>query len=168
MQTITISGDIGTGKTTLARWLASYIRWDYINAADIYFQLQKSIQVIATLNREVDENIRTMAKTAHHLIIDGHYQGWNLREMDSVYRILVVCDPEILNARIAIRCGNDSEKIKNEEERKYKLFADFKQTYGDIDYLNESYYSLIVINDGSEVSMYTEVYKKVEKDVLSK
>ena len=150
---IAISGDIGTGKTTLAENLAEKLGWKHINAGD-YFRkwhkensipLEESEKVPEDMDRAFDRDFANQMKTSKNTVFESRLAGWLARDLKKVYKILVITDFGEAMKRVANRDAISVEEAKKKAiERSSSHKEKFKKLYGAIDYLNPKYFNLVV------------------------
>lgn len=150
---IAISGDIGTGKTTLAENLANKMGWKHLNAGD-YFRkwhedkeipLAESEKVPEEVDRAFDKDFQEKMKTSAMTIFESRLAGWLARDFPEVFRILCITNFDVAMARVAKRDGISIEEASEKSrERSLALEEKFNTLYGVSDYLNPKYFNLIV------------------------
>lgn len=150
---IAISGDIGTGKTTLAKNLARKLEWIHINAGD-YFRkwhkennipLEESEKVPEEVDIAFDKNFQEKMRTSSNTIFESRLAGWLARDFGEVYKILVTSDSNEAMKRVAERDGISIDEAKRRaRERSKSHHEKFKRLYGASDYLNPKYFNLVV------------------------
>src|SRR5258708_9777383 len=142
LKNIVISGEIGTGTSTLATGLAEKLQWKMISFGD-YFRayvkennipLWNKLEVPAQWEYKMDSEFHQKLESEEHLVVDGHYQGYLSRDLDTVYRILLICDPQIARMRILKRSHTHKETSETILKRRQGLRDSFKKLYGDTDY----------------------------------
>jgi cytidylate kinase len=150
---IVISGDIGTGKSSLGRSLAKKLGWKY-EAISTFFRDYQRRNAIALVDWaavpdpikvEYDMRFRESIRTTPHVVFVGHYQGWNAKDCDNTFRILLKADTSVIAERIKHRVRNGiPDDLAAEEKRAVQLKDVFKKLYGDDDYLNPAYFHLVI------------------------
>ncbi len=150
---ISISGDIGTGKTTLANNLAKKLKWNYINAGEFFrkwhkdngVSLEETKQIPEEIDRKVEKDFQDQMQTKTNTIFESRLAGWLAKDMPDAFKILCVADFDTAMKRMAGR-----EKISVDEarekgaERSKALAEKFDILYGAKDYLDPKYYNLVV------------------------
>ena len=99
IKNITISGRIGTGKSTLAKRLAQYLGWDVLGGGEIIrrFTKEQGLHIRDTRKRPDDfdilleERIKKTLSTQKNHIVEGHLAAFDAQGIDGVFKILVVC-----------------------------------------------------------------------------
>lgn len=150
---IIVSGDVGTGKSTLTLNLARQLGWEFIFAGDFFRQYAKDkgidlwdkLKVDQKFEYEVDDKLLGMAKIRKEIIIEGHYQGWRTRDLNTSFRVKTICDPDVaLHRTIKRRDHTHLETDQDVIKRREGLKSAFKKLYGNDDYLNNKFFNLIV------------------------
>ena len=150
---IAISGDIGTGKTTLAKNLAKKLGWEHINAGD-YFRkwhlennipLEMSEKVPEKIDRAFDEDFKRKMKNSKNTVFESRLAGWLAKDFNDTFKILVVADFDKAMERVSGRDGISFDEARaNALERSNSHKKKFKNLYGAVDYLNPNYFNLVV------------------------
>lgn len=164
IKNITISGRIGTGKSTLAKRLAQYLGWDVLGGGEIIrrFTKEQGLHIRDTRKRPDDfdilleERIKKTLSTQKNHIVEGHLAAFDAQGIDGVFKILVVCrnkdGKEKTSVRIDRLMNRDNmsvEKAKEEIiEREKQNLEKYRKLYVNNDpdwvYWDEKYYDLIV------------------------
>lgn len=158
---IVISGEIGTGTSTLAKSLAEKLGWKMISFGDFFRQYVKEqniplwdkLKVPQEWEYKTDTEFHKKLETEENLVVDGHYQGFLSKDLDYVYRILLFCDPQIAQERILKRSHTHAETPETILKRRQGLRDSFKKLYGDADYFDPKLFHLVIdtgINDTEE------------------
>ena len=150
---IAISGDIGTGKTTLARALGEKLGWQHLSAGE-YFRkwheehgipLEHTGKVPPEVDKAIDFGFQEQMQTKKHIIFESRLAGWLSRDFPGVYRILCVTDFEVAMERVAKRDRISVEEAKEKsQERSKALEEKFYNLYGTNDFLDPKYFNLVV------------------------
>lgn len=147
---ITVSGQIGSGSTTLAKGLAQSLGFEYVSVGEIFRKLvaAKNLPLITSLpaswDYQMEKQLKKRLQNEEGLVIEGHYQGWNAKDLINTFRILVKCDPKVSAERVKQRTGNLPETPNEIAVRKQKHQQIFKERYGNDDFLNPKYYHLVI------------------------
>lgn len=150
---IVISGDIGTGTSTLATGLSQKLGWPVLTFGQLFRQFVKDnniplwdkMAVPAEWEYKTDQLFHEKLKNEEHLIVDGHYQAWLNRDQKHVFRILLTLDPEVASQRILQRVDHmHTETPETIQKRREGLKTSFKKLYGAADYFNPQLFDLII------------------------
>ena len=164
IRNITISGRIGTGKTTLAKHLADILGWSVLDGGKIFRKLshEKGHHIKDTYKRPdrfdiaYEERIKKLLKEEENHIIESHLAGFDAQGIGGVYKILVICRNEDGKDKTSVRIDrlmnreNISVKEAKEEviEREKQNLEKFRRLYAknnpDWVYWDDKYYDLIV------------------------
>ena len=149
---IVVSGDIGTGTSTLTLSLAKKLDWDYLSAGDIfrkYFKennipLWKKSAIPDDFDKKVDYDFFEKMKTEKNLVVDSHYGGWFAKNLDYTFKILLTTDKEISSKRIIEREHTHNETLEDIEKRRQQLKKKFKKLYSNDDYEDPKIFDLVI------------------------
>lgn len=149
---IVVSGDVGTGTTTLAKGLAKKLGWKYLAAGDVFrdYAKKKKIQlwnkeaVPDQFERKVDREMVEKLISENGYVLDGHYTGWFARNLAYVFRILLTCERKIATDRMLARDHTHKENVEDIEKRRSGLYAKFKKLYSTDNYEDPKYFHLII------------------------
>ena len=149
---IVVSGDVGTGTSTLALGLAKKLGWKHLSAGDIfrpYFKKQniplwKKSEIPDSFDKEVDHDFFEKMKNDEHIVFDSHYSGWFARDLDNVLRILLTADKKVATNRILNRRRSYKETAEEIEKRRHELRAKFKKLYSGENYEDTKYFHLVI------------------------
>jgi cytidylate kinase len=164
IKNITISGRIGTGKTTLANHLGDTLGWSVLDGGKLFRKITKDLGTnIKETNARPDsfdlayeENVKKLLREEKNQIIQSHLAGFDAQGIQGVYKILVICRDEEGNDKVDIRIDRlmnrdniDLEKAKEEIiEREKQNLEKFRRLYASNDqnwlYWDERYYDLVV------------------------
>jgi cytidylate kinase len=136
---IALSGDVGTGTTTLGRNLASTLGWRHVNAGE-YFRawhrergipLEQTQQIPESLDRELDERFARDMATQVEVVFESHLAGWLAKGLHQSLKILCTADRSVAMERIAQREGwSIKEATKYSMLRTTRLNEKFQHLYG--------------------------------------
>lgn len=152
IQNIVISGEIGTGTSTLARGLAEKLGWKMISFGDYFRQYVKDqniplwdkLKVPPEWEYKMDADFHQKLETENSLVVDGHYQGFLSRDLGNIFRILLICDPDIAQQRILRRSHTHTETVETIIKRRQGLKDSFKKLYGDADYFDPRFFNTVI------------------------
>lgn len=164
IRNITVSGRIGTGKTTLAEHLAERLGWSVLDGGKIFRKLthEMGVHIKDTHKRPDDfdvayeERIKKMLREESGHIIQSHLAGFDAQGIKGVFKILVICrnnegkdKTSVRIDRLMNRDGISVEEAKEEViEREKQNLEKFRRLYAKNDsswvYWDEKYYDLVV------------------------
>ncbi len=164
IKNITVSGRIGTGKTTLANHLADALGWDVLDGGKIFRKLthEMGLRIKDTHKRHdsfdiaYEERIKKLLKEEDNHIIQSHLAGFDAQGVDGVFKILLICRNSEGKDKTSIRVDRlmNRDNISAEEakedviEREKQNLEKFRRLYAKNDpnwvYWDEKYYDLIV------------------------
>ncbi len=161
---ITISGTLGSGKSTVAKIVAKQLKYNYYYTGNLMRVLaeKKGLTLVEftelrennpTINLELDEYQKKIGKNEDNFVLDGHL-GF-LFVPDSI-KIFLKCSPVVAAARIqkSIKEGDDQrlqEGLKDDEKSILEILkkrneAENKQykTLYNINFEDETHYDLVI------------------------
>lgn len=150
---IAISGDIGTGKSTLGRSLAEKLDWRYISGGEHirHWYKENGIdfaeinRVPEEVDRELEADFKQKMEVGSETIFESRLAGWLSKDMKDVFKVLCVTDFEVAMERVSKREGIGLEEAKRASKTRAEgLIAKFKKLYGVDDFLDEKYFDLVV------------------------
>ena len=164
IKNITISGRLGTGKTTLANHLAQVLGWEVLDGGKIFrkyakemgFHIKDKDKIPDSFDRTFEDRVKKLLTDKKHHVIQAHLAGYIGQGIKGVYKILVVCNDEEGKDQRSVRIDRlmnrdlmSTKEVKQEvEEREEKLLQKFKKLYVGDDpnwvYWDEKYYDLVV------------------------
>jgi len=165
---ITISGLVGSGKTTVAKALVNSLDLTHVQAGSVFREMARekgmSLQefsVVAEKDKNfdelVDERQKELAKQGN-VVIDGRLSGWLI---DADLKIWLKARLEERVKRVAKREGKDYETalIETKEREKSELKR-YKKLYG-IDLNDLSPYDFIINTELWEAEVIVETIKNL-------
>ena len=168
---ITISGLIGSGKTTVAKALAEKLMLRHVQAGMVFREMAKergmSLQEFSKLaekdksfDRLVDERQKELAKQGN-VVIDGRLSGWLI---DADLKIWLKASLDERAKRVAKRENKDYETaLKETRERERSELKRYKEIYG-IDLNDLSPYDFVINTELWSAEVIVETIKNlVEK-----
>jgi cytidylate kinase len=164
IRNITISGRIGTGKSTLANSLSESLGWSVLDGGKIFRKISKQLGISIVdktkipdkLDVEFEEKVKQMLIQGKHQIVQSHLAGFVAQGVSGIYKILVVCEDENGEDKASIRIDRlmnrdllSSEQAKNDvHKREEEHLKKFRRLYVHNDpdwvYWDPKYYDLIV------------------------
>ncbi len=154
IRVITLTGEVATGKSTIARALLSKLPgWEQANTGAKFREICQargmSIQEVSFLpddiHREVDTWQQDIAQTGSNLIIEGRLAGWLTRDMLHVFRVYCWTQLDVRVARYIQREQTSEAEAKAAIEYRDSHDAlKYRRMYDLVDYRDPSFYSLIL------------------------
>ena len=164
IRNITISGRIGTGKTTLAEHLARELKWNSLDGGKIFRKLTHEMgeHIKDTLKRPdsldlaYEEKIKKLLTEEDNHVIQSHLAGFDAQGIKGVFKILVICRNEEGKDKTSVRIdrlmNRDSLSLDDAKEevieREKQNLEKFRRLYAKNDknwvYWDEKYYDLVV------------------------
>lgn len=164
-KSIVISGPIASGTSTTAKALSEKLNLKYIAVGEFFRQyaiehkipLYDKEQIPDDLDRKVDEEVTKLAQKGG-VVVDGDYIGYFTRDMNSVLKVLLVCDEQTRIKRALARQSTHKETGEEIKLRQEGLDQKFRKLYADENFLNPKFFDLVIdtANTSSE-----EVVKKI-------
>lgn len=152
-QNIALSGDVGTGTTTLGRNLASTLSWEHVNAG-AYFRayhrekgipLEKVHEIPEEVDRELDARFKYDMEHKQKYVFESHLAGWLARDFAHTFKILCITDEKVAMERIAAREGWDVDyAAKYSIERTVGLNEKFLKLYGVSNPYEPEFFDLVI------------------------
>ncbi|MFN3804559.1 MAG: (d)CMP kinase [Pyrobaculum sp.] len=168
MVVIAVSGQPGSGKTTIAREIANILKLPMASSGSIFrelaakygmdfLQFHKYAESRAEIDKMVDSIAVERAKEGD-VVLEGHLTAWLVKPYADVC-IYLKADREVRARRIAIRDGRQPEEALREvEEREELNRRRYLAIYG-IDIRDLSIFDLVLdtsylsINDAVRISL---------------
>lgn len=164
IRNITISGRIGTGKTTLAEHLARELNWNSLDGGKIFRKLTHEMgehikdthKRPDSLDLAYEEKIKKLLKEEDNHVIQSHLAGFDAQGIKGVFKILVICRNEEGKDKTSVRIdrlmNRDSLSLDDAKEevieREKQNLEKFRRLYAKNDknwvYWDEKYYDLVV------------------------
>lgn len=174
MAIITIGGNIGTGKSTLARRLANTLSYEYIYTGQTFRDLAKkkglSIEDFyaemknnSKLEREIDERQAKLMREKDNLVVQGRV-AWYFAKLSpfQVFNVFLTVDPMVGAERVAQRPESKGKTVR--EVARGNIFREttererYKMLYEIQNHLDPRHYDFML--DTSKLTE-DEVFKKV-------
>ncbi len=150
---IAISGDSGTGTTTLAKNLAEKLGWKYFNTGQVvraWYQehnipLEEATKIPEELDRQFEATGQERMKSESGLVFEARLAGWLSKDFPDVLRILCVADEETRMQRVARRENMTLEEARHKtNKRSQELQEKFEKLYGVKDTFDPQYFEIII------------------------
>lgn len=173
---ITLTGDLGSGKSSLAKRLCDYFQADYYSTGSAQrklaekrgvstLELNRMAQSDPSIDREIDSIFESLSEDHKNYIVDSR-MAWHF--LPRSFKLRLTVDPEIGAERIlgdqkrTMEGYEDvSEALEMIRKRKSSERSRFLNYYG-VDTENEKNYDLIV--DTTNMS-HTDVFEKVRSAI---
>ena len=162
---IVVSGEIGSGTTTLAQRLARKLGWKFLSVGSLFRQyhldqgipLWNKLAVPLEFERKTDKTILEKLKKDKNLVIEGHYQGYLASDLVNVYKILLICDQKISLQRVLKRDHTHKETEDKVQERSIQIELQFKKLYGGGDFRNKKLFNLVINTSEKNIQETVEI-----------
>lgn len=176
---ITVSGDAGTGTTTLAKHLSRTLSLPYSHAGAIFRQLaeQRKISLLdlikstehdLSLDQYVESELLKLMQSHADLIIEGRltsYQAW--KHHIPSFRILLIASPHVQAKRISEREGTDYEQtLIDVQYRDHQDWSRYQKLYGITIDQQTTWNSLVVNTDDLSIDETFQTCLQAIKAVL--
>lgn len=156
---ITISGDIGSGKSTVAKLLVADLDYSYLSTGAIQRQIAKDLGMTTlelnklsendrTIDDKIDNYTRNLTNSSEDYIVDSRL-AWHF--IPSSYKVYLRCEDKIASQRIY----DDKTRISDEQskdilfllgkikDRRMSEKERFQELYG-IDFSDLSNYDQVI------------------------
>jgi cytidylate kinase len=149
---IVVAGDVGTGTTTLAKSLSSKLNWKYLSTGELYrsyvqehnIPLWDHLSVPDEVDKQIDSEFIYKVKNEKNIVFDTHYGGYFSKDLDSVLRVLLICDPSLAEKRIIHRRHTHNENIHEIRKRRKENLKKFHKLYSAENPLDPKFFDLII------------------------
>ncbi len=171
---ITVSGEAGSGKSTISKKLAEKLGLEHLSAGKIFREIAEKrkmsllqLHKLAEENREIDEEVDGKIRkeaSKGNVIVEGRLTGWILREK-ALLKIFLKAPKEERALRIARRDNKTMEEaLKDIEEREESNLKRYKEHYG-IDAKDLEIYDIIINTSQWDVDKIVELLEKAIKNM---
>jgi predicted cytidylate kinase len=170
---IAISGDIGTGKSTLAKMLSQKLGFKYISTGEFFrkwyqdhnLNISEVDQIPEELDRKIDSEYQNLMKVGEAAIFESRLAGYLAKDIPTIYKVLCVTDPEEAIRRVAQREHTTFAQAKEQsDKRSQDLIKKFERLYGVGDFLSPKYFDLMInTTNKPPEQVLTEVLEQMEK-----
>ena len=150
---ITISGDIGTGKSTLGRLLAEKLGWQYLSAGNFFrdwykskgMDVSKVYGIPEKEDRKMEESFKKQMEEKQNVIFESRLAGWLAKDYPETLKVLCIVEEEEAYKRVAKRDSVSEEEAKELSNQRSKDLKDkFEKLYGVSDFLDAKYFDLVI------------------------
>ncbi|MFB6125504.1 MAG: (d)CMP kinase [Halanaeroarchaeum sp.] len=151
---ITISGPIGSGKSTAAAALAEELGYEYVSGGDIFrsladergytpLEFNKLAEEDDQIDRDLDRRLRETARENDDLVLESRLSGWMAGDYADL-RVWLDAPEEVRAARVADREETPLEEARRTLHARAESEVHRYRTYYDIDFTDRSIYDLAV------------------------
>ncbi len=154
LKNITISGDIGTGTTTLSKKLAQILDWEYLNAGEYFRKYQRDHnipfentgEIPEEVDKELDYSYQDLMKTQSNTIFESHLAGWLAKDLSETLKVLLTCDFDEAMKRVSQRENISVEEATELSEKRGIALHNikFKKLYGVENCFDPEYFDLVI------------------------
>lgn len=159
IRNITISGDIGTGTTTLGKALAKELGWHFLEGGEIFANIHKDLGISEEevlkrpdkIDVAFDKKIRGLLSNNVHQVIESHLGGYNAKGIPGIFTIRLICEEngqdreDIRSQRVAKRDSISIEKARAQALLRERGNREkYERVYGVNPYLDESLYAITI------------------------
>jgi CMP/dCMP kinase len=154
MRMLTLSGEIGSGKSSVARALVAILPgWRILNTGQLFRDYCTarglSIQQVGALpddvHRDFDRHQRDLLLTEMQLVLEGRLAGWLARDLDDVLRVYCDAPLEVRVQRYAAREGCPAElALRDIQHRDGHDLTRYRSLYGVEDYRDRAFYNTVI------------------------
>ena len=150
---IAISGDIGTGKSTLARLLSEKLNWEYISAGNYFREWYKSKGMDVSKvygipeeeDRKMEASFQKEMQEKDGVVFESRLAGWLAKDYSQTLKVLCTVSDNEAYKRVAKRDSvTEEEAEKLSKQRAGDLVDKFTKLYGVSDFLDEKYFDLVI------------------------
>lgn len=162
---ITVSGRIASGSTTLAKKLAEHKGWKHMEGGEIFWENVRGKLNLSPKDTNLrpdaedqlfDDSLKKILKEEKDIVLETKLAGYFAREMEDVFKILVICEDaegvdqtqiridrlvnrekmSVLDAKTEVL-----EREKNDIEKWCRLYAAADPNWT---YWNDKYYDIVI------------------------
>ncbi|MEF8848767.1 MAG: AAA family ATPase [Candidatus Thermoplasmatota archaeon] len=176
MVTITISGEVGSGKTTVGKKLSEKTGYEYVYSGMIFRKLaEEHDKTLAEfgeyceknekIDKQLDEYQLNILKNKDDIIVEGRLAGWlAFKNKINSLKIFLTADLEERTRRVIKREKGDIEKRKKKIISREKSEQNRYKKYYDIDIKDRSIYDLVIdTTDKTSDEIVDLIYKKIKE-----
>jgi predicted cytidylate kinase len=167
---VAISGDIGTGKSTLARLLSEKLDWEYISAGNYFrewyagqgMDVSKVYGIPEEEDRKMEADFKKEMAEKSGVVFESRLAGWLAKDYAETLKVLCTVEDSEAYKRVAKRDSVTEEEAKNLSVQRAKDLVDkFNKLYGVSDFLDPKYFDLVI--DTTKLKPEEVLQKVLEK-----
>jgi cytidylate kinase len=159
IRAITISGEVGSGKSTISACLLNSLpNWKYINTGQRFrdfcaakgMSIQQVSHIPDDIHREFDQAQTKMLEEESNIIVEGRLAGWLAFKIDDVFKVYCDAPLKVRAERYMQRHATSYEQaLADIDYRDSKDRQKFEKVYGVEDYREHHFYDLILDTSAS-------------------
>ncbi len=170
---ITISGDIGSGKSAVGKAVAAALGFDYMSSGAIQreeaavrnmtiLELNQFAETHPEIDYAIDDRIAHIGRTREKLLIDSR-MAWHF--VPHSFKVFLVTEPAIAAQRImaALRTNESytdlAHAVEEIKARRASESKRFMQFYG-VDLTDQSQFDLVIDTSNATIEAEVEVVKR--------
>lgn len=167
---IAISGDIGTGKSTLARLLSEKLGWEYISAGNYFrkwyasqgMDVSKVYGIPEEEDRKMEADFKKEMAEKSNVVFESRLAGWLAKDYPETLKVLCTVSDSEAYKRVAKRDSvSEKEAEKLSKQRAGDLVDKFNKLYNVSDFLEPKYFDLVI--DTTDLSPDQVLQKVLER-----
>lgn len=153
---ITLSGPIGSGKSTVGSLLSKRLQTEFISGGEIFRQAAanhnmtlaefgKYAESHPEIDHDQDEHLLDLLKTRDNLVLESRLAGW-IATVNGINatRIYIDADIEVRIERVIKREGGSRDAVMERiRDREASELSRYRKYYG-VDYRIPEYYDIII------------------------
>ncbi len=170
---VTISGPIGSGKSTAGNILAEELGYEFFSGGYFFREKAKNMgmsleefseyaEIHPEIDREIDDLNLDLLKRKHDIVLESRLAGWIcVRTGIDAFKVYIDASLHVRKARVESRDSISSEgAIIERENSERKRYMDFYS----IDFADTSIYDLIISSDAlSAEQVAGEIYARIRE-----
>jgi CMP/dCMP kinase len=166
---IAISGDIGTGKSTLARLLSEKLNWKYVSAGNYFrdwykaqgMDVSKVYGIPEEEDRKMEADFKKEMAEKSNVVFESRLAGWLAQDYPETLKVLCTVKDFEAYKRVAKRDSVSVEEAEELSKQRAKDLVDkFNKLYGVSDFLDERYFDLVINTSNKTPQQVLEVVLK--------
>jgi len=153
-RSLTVSGRVASGATTLSRGLADTLNWHLYNCGEIYrlyakemgIPLERTDLSSDNYHLKLDNYIKKKLNKEKYIIVESWLAGYDAQGIDKVFKIFVDCSD--FSLRVDRLVNREKMTIQEAKEHLIKRESEnlikWKKLYGTSDFWNPKLYDLVI------------------------